>query len=524
MFTISKSERHARIDWLMLAGLGGLMLIGVLFVYSATMANESAALIAWYNQPWFRQVVWYIIGLGSMGAVCLVDYRILARWSLVIYCLVILLLIAVLIPGVGADRYGARRWIDLGPFSLQPSEFAKVAFILAMGNFLSRPQDELRSVKIFWQALGMVVLPFIIIMKEPDLGSALILLPVSLTMLFVSGVPPRYINTLVGASGLLVSLILVDVLFAPPQWQIKLEDYQKRRLLTYFGIDGIPKDATPQQRAEARRAQRNYSYNVDQALISVGLVQPNYVTGLGSTTHAVGVPKCSSSITMTWDPGTDGGGSGMAGYAYVWDHAPITLPGAINLGNVSSLVSNLAASSQPWYFHIRPYDNAGNGQNMFHAGPFYVSPNSGTTFCTAKINSLGCTPAMSFTGTPKAGQPSGYVIRGTNVRNNKSGLLFYGVNGGQAAPFQGGTLCVAAQIKRTTSVTSGGTPAPANDCTGIYSIDFSSFASGLLGGSPLPQLIVPGTTVSCQWWGRDPGFAAPNNTTLSNGLSFTICQ
>jgi rod shape determining protein RodA len=270
MFTISKSERHARIDWLMLAGLGGLMLIGVLFVYSATMANESAALIAWYNQPWFRQVVWYIIGLGSMGAVCLVDYRILARWSLGIYCLVILLLIAVLIPGVGADRYGARRWIDLGPFSLQPSEFAKVAFILAMGNFLSRPQDELRSVKIFWQALGMVVLPFIIIMKEPDLGSALILLPVSLTMLFVSGVPPRYINTLVGASGLLVSLILVDVLFAPPQWQIKLEDYQKRRLLTYFGIDGIPKDATPQQRAEARRAQRNYSYNVDQALISVG--------------------------------------------------------------------------------------------------------------------------------------------------------------------------------------------------------------------------------------------------------------
>ena len=270
MFTIAKNEPHARIDWLMLAALGGLMLIGVLFVYSATMANESAALVTWYNQPWFRQLVWYVIGLGAMGALCLVDYRILARWSLVIYCFVILMLIAVLIPGVGADRYGARRWIDLGPFSLQPSEFAKVAFILAMGNFLSRPPDELKSIKIFWQALGMVALPFIIIMKEPDLGSALILLPVSLTMLFVAGVPPRYINTLLGASGLLVSLILVDVLFAPPQWQIKLEDYQKRRLLTYFGIDGVPKDATPQQRAEARRAQRNYSYNVDQALISVG--------------------------------------------------------------------------------------------------------------------------------------------------------------------------------------------------------------------------------------------------------------
>lgn len=264
------NEPHSRIDWLMLAALGGLMTVGVLFVYSATMASESAALITWYNQPWFRQLLWYCIGLGAMGTLCLVDYRILARWSFVVYCFVILLLIAVLIPGVGADRYGARRWIDLGPFSLQPSEFAKVAFILAMGNFLSRPPDELKSVRVFWQALAMVGLPFVIIMKEPDLGSALILIPVSLTMLFVAGVPPRYINTLLGASGLLVCLILVDVLFAPPQWQIKLEDYQKRRLLTYFGIDGVAKDATPQQRAEARRAQRNYSYNVEQALISVG--------------------------------------------------------------------------------------------------------------------------------------------------------------------------------------------------------------------------------------------------------------
>ena len=53
------------------------------------------------------------------------------------------------------------------------------------------------------------------------------------------------------------ALILIDVLFAPPKWQIKLEDYQKRRLLVYFGLDGVPRDATPQQRAEARRQQRN---------------------------------------------------------------------------------------------------------------------------------------------------------------------------------------------------------------------------------------------------------------------------
>ena len=200
-----------------------------------------------------------------------VDYRIVARWSLVAYGAIIQLLVAVLIPFIGTTHgWGARRWVDLGPFSLQPSEFAKLALILAMGNFLSRPPDELKSARIFWQALGMVALPFLLVMKEPDLGSALILLPVSLAMLFVAGVPPRYLNMLLGASGILVGLILVDVLLAPPQWQIKLEDYQKRRLLVYFGLDGVSKDATPQQRVEARRQQRNYSYNVDQALISVG--------------------------------------------------------------------------------------------------------------------------------------------------------------------------------------------------------------------------------------------------------------
>jgi rod shape determining protein RodA len=270
MIPLAANERQSRVDWLMMAALGGLMLIGVLFVYSATMVSESAALKVWYNQEWVRQIVWYGIGLGAVAAICLVDYRIIARWSLVVYCVVILLLVAVLIPGIGAERFGARRWIDLGPFSLQPSEFAKIGFILAMANYLSRPPQELKSVKIFWQALGMVALPFIIIMKEPDLGSALILLPVGLTMLFMAGVPPRYLATLLGASGVVVLLILVDVLFAPPQWQIKLEDYQKRRLLTYFGIDGASGDATARERAEARRVQRNYSYNVEQALISVG--------------------------------------------------------------------------------------------------------------------------------------------------------------------------------------------------------------------------------------------------------------
>jgi rod shape determining protein RodA len=117
----------------------------------------------------------------------------------------------------------------------------------------------------------MTVLPFLLIMMEPDLGSALVLLPVGLTMQFVAGVPVRYINRLIAAAVLLITLLLVDILFAPSSWQpIKLEEYQKRRLLVYFGHDGAAPNATPAERRQARLDHRNYSYNVDQAMISVG--------------------------------------------------------------------------------------------------------------------------------------------------------------------------------------------------------------------------------------------------------------
>jgi len=272
MFELTLNEHQPRVDRLQVAALVGLMLLGTAFVYSATMVNESALSANWYNQSWFRQIVWYTLGSAAAITISLVDYRIISRWSLVIYWGSILSLVLVLIPGIGTTHgWGARRWIDLGPFQCQPSEFAKLAFILAQAHYLSRPEDELAEPMIFLKSLGLVALPFLLIMKEPDLGSALVLLPTGFIMMYVGGVPRRFLLRLFAAGGILGALFLVDVLFAPPNWQIKLEDYQRRRLLVYFGAEYTPSAGASQaDRERLRRQQFDDSHNVRQALISVG--------------------------------------------------------------------------------------------------------------------------------------------------------------------------------------------------------------------------------------------------------------
>ena len=267
MFETHLNERQSRVDWLMILAAIGLMVVGVAFIYSAKPPAETTA---WYNHYYVRQIIWYGLGAAAAAGICLVDYHSIARWAILAYWVAILMLIAVLIPHIGAYRLGARRWIDLGFFQLQPSEFAKLAFIFIQAHFLSRPTDELRQPMVFVKAVGLTVLPFLLILKEPDLGSALVLLPVGLVMTYVAGVPTRFLLRLVGAVGLLVALLLVDILFAPPNWQIKLEDYQRRRLWVYFSRDFATGKATEAERQKARLQERNDSWNVKQALISVG--------------------------------------------------------------------------------------------------------------------------------------------------------------------------------------------------------------------------------------------------------------
>jgi rod shape determining protein RodA len=269
MIAFGQPERQSRIEWLQLAAVFGLAVISVLFVFSATESRVGT--VPWHKEYFLRQIFWCCSGVMIAGMTCFIDYRTMSRWAMVGYWAMILLLVLVLIPGIGTMRGGARRWFDLGVFLLQPSEFAKLAFIFAFGNFLSRPIEELRAPSIFFKALAMIGLPFLLIMKEPDLGSALIFIPTGLAMMLAGGVPRRFLVRSISIVGVLGALFLVDILFAPPGWwTIKLEDYQRHRLLVYFGKDFAPANATPAEKAKADALQREKSYQGRQALISVG--------------------------------------------------------------------------------------------------------------------------------------------------------------------------------------------------------------------------------------------------------------
>lgn len=271
MLNLPVKQHQPLVEWWMIAALAGLMIIGAAFIASATLARDASDTVLWYQREHVKQIVWYLVGGGLAAATCVVDYRRLARWSTVVYWLAMVSLVAVLSPMIGTTHgWGARRWIDLGAFQFQPSEFAKLAFIMMLASYLSRPEGELRDRGLFLRSLGLALLPFVLILKEPDLGSALVFLPVGLVMMFVAGVPTRLLVQFVGGVGLVVVLLLVDILFAPPQWQLKLEPYQRRRLLVYFGVTSVSSQATEAERRRALKEYRDASYNVEQALISVG--------------------------------------------------------------------------------------------------------------------------------------------------------------------------------------------------------------------------------------------------------------
>ena len=139
-------------------------------------------------------------------------------------------------------------------------------------------------------------------------------------------------------------------------------------------------------------------------------------------------------------------------------------------------------------------------------------------YCIAKTNSLGCTSAIGFSGTPSAASGNGFLVDAANVFSHKSGLLFYGLRGSTLIPFQGGWLCVRPPLRRTPVQSSGGLlPPPSRDCTGVFSIDFNAWIAS--GADPA---LVAGQEVWAQYWSRDPGFPPPEGSNLTDALAFAV--
>jgi len=197
--------------------------VGFVMLYSAADARFS---------PWAsKQIIRFSAGVVVMILVACTDIRTWFRHSYILYGVSLILLFLVELAGfVGM---GARRWVDLYVFQLQPSELMKIALILALARYFHRviPKD-MRQLKTLVPPLVMVLLPTLLVMRQPDLGTALILLMVGAGMFWVAGLPLKYALSAIGAT-----LTAMPVL-----WGL-LRDYQKNRVLTFLDPERDPSGA-----------------------------------------------------------------------------------------------------------------------------------------------------------------------------------------------------------------------------------------------------------------------------------------
>jgi len=225
---------YHHVDFGLLAAILALCAIGLTQIYSATGGWTSIV---------ETQIVGILLGMVALVVCLSIDYRTLADKSHLIFGAVIVLLLYVLL--FGAVRGGSRRWIDLGAFNLQPSEFAKAALALVLAKFLGDSRRGVVSYTDLAMAGVVTAVPLFIIAKQPDLGTAATLIPVAFAVAFVAGMPMRLLGV----------LALVGVLAAPIAWKFALQEYQKERISTFLD---------PEQDA------RGAGYQQIQARITVG--------------------------------------------------------------------------------------------------------------------------------------------------------------------------------------------------------------------------------------------------------------
>ena len=225
-------------DWLLLILVAGLLALGLVNLYSAGFNRAAGA-----TPLYVKQIYWLAVGLALMFFSLLYDYRHLEKLSYPIYVLSIILLLSVTLGGKIAG--GSRRWLTLGTLSLQPAELVKISIVLVQATYFNRrPRtDPLRLKDLLIPGL-LVFIPAVLIIKQTDLGSGILVLLVASSILLFVGIHWR---TMVG-------LALTIGLSSPLVWSF-LKDYQRQRLLTFLNPEQDPLGS---------------GYHILQSMIAVG--------------------------------------------------------------------------------------------------------------------------------------------------------------------------------------------------------------------------------------------------------------
>lgn len=214
------AQKIWQVNWPLVFLITGVASIGFAMLYSAANGNLS---------PWaLRQMIVFGAGLGLMFVIALIDIRFWMRFAYIFYGLTLVMLVGV--EFIGVERGGAKRWIDLGAFQLQPSEFMKIALILALARYFHRLNiEDIARPHFLIMPLLLVAAPVAFIQRQPDLGTGLFLLLSGGAMFFLAGVRVwKFVVVLTAA-----------VVAIPVIWSL-LHDYQQGRILTFLSPDRDP--------------------------------------------------------------------------------------------------------------------------------------------------------------------------------------------------------------------------------------------------------------------------------------------
>lgn len=255
---VLRANRFLRDAWPLFVLVSFLGLVGVVTLYSAAGGEET-----WSRMPiYLKQGIFFGLGILAGALVALIDYRRWLDYAWIIYGICVLLLVAVLV--IGKVTSGSQRWLALGPIAVQPSELAKLALLLAIArHFQSRETAlghyGLRDVLKPSAAVGLVAL---LVVLEPDLGTTILVMLISVSMMIVAGLRIRSLVKVLGAG----------LLCLPVAWKM-LAQYQRKRIMTFLDPQQDPLGA---------------GYHVTQSKIAVGsggLLGKGYLQGTQSQLH-----------------------------------------------------------------------------------------------------------------------------------------------------------------------------------------------------------------------------------------------